>query len=328
MHCMNEYPGLVATLAYDGLCSFEFGIALEVFALPRSEFDFPWYRHVVVGVDQGPMRAANGVTLLAEYGLEQLAQADTIIIPGWRGNDVMPPQPLIDALRSAYARGARFITICSGVFVLAAAGILAGTRVTTHWRYCEQLAKRYPDIQVDADVLYVDSGQVITSAGSAAGIDACLHLVSRDYGVQVANRVARRLVMAPQRSGGQKQFIPQTPVKKTTDALQRLMTQILTNLHFTWSVRIMAQEVNMSERTLVRRFVAVLGVPPATWLQQARMSLACELLELGEIQIERVAERCGFNTSEGFRQAFRQQFGVTPSIYRRRFSESNPQRSV
>lgn len=111
---MNEYPGLVATLAYDGLCSFEFGIALEVFALPRSEFDFPWYRHVVVGVDQGPMRAANGVTLLAEYGLEQLAQADTIIIPGWRGNDVMPPQPLIDALRSAYARGARFITIAQG----------------------------------------------------------------------------------------------------------------------------------------------------------------------------------------------------------------------
>ncbi|MCK2180577.1 transcriptional regulator FtrA [Hafnia paralvei] len=321
---MDRNPSLVATLAYDGLCSFEFGIALEIFALPRPEFDFPWYQHCVVGVDDGPMRTTNGVTMLAEHGLEYLAQAKTIVIPGWRGNDVPPPPALLEAVRAAYKRGVRFITICSGVFVLAAAGILSGKRVTTHWRYCQQLAERYPDVQVDADVLYVDSGQIMTSAGSAAGIDACLYLVSKDFGVQIANRVARRLVMAPQRSGGQKQFIAHSLEVKTHDGLYLLLEKVQTSLHLSWSVKMMARESNMSERTLARRFAKSLGMSPASWLQQARMSLACEQLELGNKHIESVAEMCGFSTSEGFRQAFRQHLGISPSVYRRRFSQNNP----
>ena len=194
---MPDSPGLVAILAYDGLCTFEFGIAVEIFGLTRPEFDFPWYEHCIVAVDQGPMRAMGGIHVLADGGLELLAQARTIIIPGWRDREAPVPPALLAALRQAHARGARLLSICSGVFVLAASGLLDGHGATTHWRYSDELARRFPAIAVDPHVLYVDSGQLITSAGSAAGIDACLHLVARDFGTQVANSVARRLVMSP-----------------------------------------------------------------------------------------------------------------------------------
>lgn len=316
---MQPTPGLVAILAYDGLCTFEFGIAVEIFGLTRPEFDFPWYTHQIVAVDQGPMRAMGGIQVLADGGMELLAEARTIIIPGWRDRSAAVPDELIAALRQAHARGARLLSICSGVFVLAATGLLDGHGATTHWRYTSELAERFPAIQVDPDVLYVDSGQVITSAGSAAGIDACLHLVARDFGTQVANAVARRLVMSPQRSGGQAQFIP-TPVSPTPRSdLSRVMQWARERLHQPLEVRDLANEAAMSERTFLRRFTEASGQSPKTWLQHERMGRARELLEGSQQNTEQIAERCGYRSVESFRVAFRTVVGVPPSVYRERF---------
>jgi AraC family transcriptional activator FtrA len=321
---MQLTPGTVAILAYDGLCTFEFGIAVEIFGLPRPEFDFPWYEHRIVAVDQGPMRAMGGIQVLADGGMELLADARTIIIPGWRDRNAAVPAELIAALRQAHARGARLLSICSGVFVLAATGLLDGRGATTHWRYTSELAERFPGILVDPDVLYVDSGQLITSAGSAAGIDACLHLVARDFGTQVANCVARRLVMSPQRSGGQAQFIP-TPVSPTPRSdLSRVMQWARERLHEPLEVRDLASEAAMSERTFLRRFSEASGQSPKTWLQHERLGRARELLESSDQNTEQIAERCGYRSVESFRVAFRTVVGVPPSVYRERFGRGAP----
>src|SRR5215467_416563 len=198
----------VVAIAYEGLCTFEFGIAVEVFGLPRPELDVQWYRFRVCSFEPGPVRATGGFLLYAAAGPAALRWADTIIIPGWRGDDEQPPDALLRALRAAHRRGARLVSICSGAFVLAAAGLLDGKRATTHWRYVDQLKARFPNVQVEPDVLYVDEGSILTSAGSAAGLDLCLHLVRLDYGAEVANSVARRLVIPPHRDGGQAQYIP------------------------------------------------------------------------------------------------------------------------
>ncbi|WP_130907793.1 MULTISPECIES: transcriptional regulator FtrA [unclassified Pseudomonas] len=316
---MQPTPGLVAILAYDGLCTFEFGIAVEIFGLARPEFDFPWYSHQIAAVDQGPMRAMGGIQVLADGGLELLQQARTIIIPGWRDRNATVPDALLTALRQAHARGARLLSICSGVFVLAATGLLDGRSATTHWRYTRELAERFPNILVDPDVLYVDSGQLITSAGSAAGIDACLHLVARDFGTQVANAVARRLVMSPQRTGGQAQFIP-TPVSPTPRSdLSRVMQWARERLHEPLEVRDLASEAAMSERTFLRRFTEASGQSPKTWLQHERLGRARELLESTDHNTEQIALRCGYRSVESFRVAFRSVVGVPPSVYRERF---------
>ncbi|MCS3470969.1 AraC family transcriptional activator FtrA [Pseudomonas sp. JUb42] len=319
---MHDNPGLVAVLAYDGLCTFEFGIAVEIFGLPRPEFDFPWYSHSIVAVDEGPMRASGGMAISADAGLAELVNARTIVVPGWRNRLEAPPQALLTALRSAHERGARIISICSGVFVLAAAGLLDGKRATTHWRYTEELQARFPAIDVDADVLYVDNGQVITSAGSAAGIDACLHLVSRDYGTHVANTVARRLVMAPQRSGGQAQFIPAPVARTPRDGLAQVLEWARQNAGVALTVKQLAAKALMSERTFLRRFVEATGMTPKAWLLQARMSLARDLLESTQLNGEEISARCGFTSSESFRVAFRKAAGLPPTAYRERFGSS------
>lgn len=316
---MLNQPGLVDILAYDGLCTFEFGIAVEIFGLPRPEFNFPWYKHRIVSVDPYPMQAAGGIQVVSGFGLEALKEARTIIIPGWRNRDERPPQELLDALCDACHRGARLLSICSGVFVLAAAGLLDGKRATTHWRYTDELAERYPRITVDPNVLYVDSGQLITSAGSAAGIDACLHLISRDYGMHVANIVARRLVMAPQRSGGQTQFIPSPVAQKPRDGIAPVLEWVLQNLGSALSVSQMAEKALMSERTFLRRFRDAMGTTPKAWLLQMRMNLAHELLESSYHNNEQVMERCGFRSMETFRAVFRKSVGISPSSYRKNF---------
>lgn len=316
---MHRNPGLVAILAYDGLCTFEFGIAVEIFGLARPEFDFPWYEHRIAAVDQGPMRAMGGIQVLADGGLELLADARTIIIPGWRDRNAAVPDGLINALRQAHGRGARLLSICSGVFVLAATGLLDGHGATTHWHYTTELAARYPNILVDPDVLYVDAGQLITSAGSAAGIDACLHLVTQDFGTQVANAVARRLVMSPQRTGGQAQFIP-TPVSPTPRSdLSRVMQWARERLHVPLQVRELASEAAMSERTFLRRFTEATGLAPKIWLQHERLARARELLESTDQNTDQIAQRCGYRSVESFRVAFRTVVGVPPSVYRERF---------
>ncbi|RLU04814.1 transcriptional regulator FtrA [Pseudomonas prosekii] len=316
---MPNTPGLVAILAYDGLCTFEFGIAVEIFGLTRPEFDFPWYQHQIVAVDDGPMRAMGGIQVLADGGMRLLETARTIIVPGWRDRQAPVPEALLVALRQAHARGARLLSICSGVFVLAATGLLDGHRATTHWRYTGELAERFPNIVVDPDVLYVDSGQLITSAGSAAGIDACLHLVARDFGTQVANSVARRLVMSPQRTGGQAQFIPAPVSASPRSDLSRVMQWARERLHQPLEVRDLASEAAMSERTFLRRFTEASGLSPKTWLQHQRLARARELLESTSANTEQIAERCGYRSVESFRVAFRSVVGVPPSVYRERF---------
>ena len=203
-------PHRVACLAFDGLAPFELGVAAEVFALARPELGVgDWYAFELCAPHAGPLRVVGGFEVVAPHGLEALGRADTIVVPGVPDPHADPPEPVLEALRAAHARGARVVSICSGAFALAAAGLLDGREAATHWRYAALLAERFPAVRVNAGVLYVDGGQVLTSAGTAAGIDLCLHLVRRDHGAEIANRVARRMVVAAHRDGGQAQFIEQ-----------------------------------------------------------------------------------------------------------------------
>ncbi|MFM2422587.1 MAG: hypothetical protein RL291_1117 [Pseudomonadota bacterium] len=313
-------PGLVAVLAYDGLCTFEFGIAVEVFALERPEFDFPWYSFAVVSAEGKRSRALGGIVVEATMGLDVLDTARTIIIPGWRDRTERPPQRLLDALARAAKRGARFLTICSGVFVLAAAGLLKGKRATTHWRHMPDLKRLYPDIAVEEDVLYVDEGNIITSAGSAAGIDACLHLIRRDFGAKVANIVARRLVMPPHRDGGQAQYVSAPVQEHRGRPLSATLDWARTRLAEPLTVRDLADHAALSERTFLRRFQDSMAMAPAEWLQRERMFRARELLESSSLPLNTIAEQCGYRSLETFRAAFRRIVGTAPATYRARFS--------
>lgn len=319
---MHAHPGTVAILVYEGLCVFEFGIALEIFGLPRPELDVAWYGHQIVAVDPGPMHALGGFRIAVDAGLDALDTARTIIIPGWRSHHETPPEALLQALRRAHARGARLLSICSGVFALAATGLLDGKAATTHWQFCAELAERFPLITVDPNVLYVDSGQLITSAGSAAGIDACLHLIARDFGTHIANSVARRLVMAPQRTGGQAQFIVAPVSKSPRNELTRILQWLREHLDQPLSVGDMAARVAMSERTFLRRFVETTGLPPKTWLQQERLNRARALLESTDQSMAGIAQACGYRSVESFRAAFRNAIGLPPTAYRERFGSA------
>jgi AraC family transcriptional activator FtrA len=315
---------LVVALVYDGLCTFEFSCAAEVFGLPRPELGPDWYRFETCSQDRS-VRSQYGMRMTAANGLERLHAAGTIVIPGWEGIDVPVPRPIFDALRGAHARGARLLTICSGAFVLAATGLLDGRRATTHWRYAEELQRRYPKICVDANVLYVDEGSLLTSAGSAAGLDLCLHLVRRDYGSGVANQVARRLVIPPHRDGGQAQFL-ERPVEhreRTSGqpkSLSALLDKIRRRPGEPWRIGELARLAAMSERTFMRRFRAATGMSPADWVTRTRVDAARELLENTGLSIDQIAERCGLGTPTTLRHHFRKKVGVSPAQYRRRSS--------
>jgi len=317
---MPRKPHLVAAVAYENLCTFEFGCTVELFALQRPELDVPWYRFVVCSAERGPITAMGGVKVHTPHSLRILDRADTIVIPGWRDADEIPPAHLLKKIQGAYARGARFCTICSGVFVLAAAGILDGKTVTTHWRYTDKLAKRYPRIKVDANALYVDEGQVLTSAGSAAGLDMFLHLVRRDYGARVANSVAQRLVIPPHRDGGQAQFIPRPVAAEEHRSFAKLLDWIRANVSRPHTIASMARKAATSNRTLQRKFKETTGLSPIDWLVRERVSLAKDLLESSRLTLTGVTEKCGFASAETFRRHFRMQTGLSPSVYRRRFS--------
>ena len=311
---------LVVTIAYDQLCVFEFGIATEIFALPRPEMGPHWYRFAVAGVDQGEMRASGGLRFAVDGGLELLADAGTIVIPGWRGIDAPVPQNLIDALRAAHARGARILSFCSGVFVLAAAGLLDGKSATTHWRYTDALTARYPRISVSPDVLYVDAGTVLTSAGTAAGLDLCLHLIRRDFGPDAANLVARRLVVPAHRDGGQAQFIRQVvPRAHESSRLGPLLDHMRENLGADHTVAALARRAGMSGRTFLRRFESATGITPARWLLAQRLGKARDLLEATNASIEEIAALSGFGTTGTLRHHFRLHLATTPAAYREAF---------
>jgi len=292
---------------------------VEVFGLPRPELGVDWYEFTVCAAEPGQLRAAGGVHVRPEAGLDVLSDAGTVVIPGWRDVDETPPKRLVDAIVAAHNRGARLVSICSGVFVLAAAGLLDGLRATTHWRYAAKLAGRYPAIRVDPDVLYVDEGSVLTSAGSAAGIDLCLHIVRRDYGAEIATKVARRLVVPPHRDGGQAQYIAK-PVAETDDAsLAEVMDWTLSRLEQPMAVADIARRAHMSQRTFARRFKNQTGTTPHRWLVHQRLMAAQRLLETTQLSIDDVARRAGLGSAESLRHHFRAAFATTPTAYRHRF---------
>ena len=310
----------VVALAYDGLCTFEFGVAVELFGLPRPEMGPDWYQFATAAIEPSPLRGLGGVQVIADGGLELVEAAGTVIAPGWRGAETPVPQPLIEALRIAYANGARVMSICSGVFVLAAAGLLAGRRATTHWRYVDTLRAMYPDIDVQPDVLYVDAGDVLTSAGSAAGLDLGLHLVRRDYGPEAANTVARRLVVPPHRDGGQAQFIQRpVPIAHEASRLSPILDRMRADLAREHTVKALADAAGMSSRTFLRRFEAATGVTPARWLLAERLARARDLLETTPAGVEQIAQAVGFGAA-ALRHHFRKSLATTPQAYRARFA--------
>lgn len=310
---------LVATLLYEGLCSFDYGIATGVFALPHPEMGKDWYRFITVAETRRPLRATGGIQVTAEAGLAALRRAGTIVIPGWRADRAPPSPALRKALWAAHADGARLVTICSGAFLLAAAGLLKGRRVTTHWQYAERLQATYPDLRVEPDVLYVDEGDILTSAGSAAGVDLLLHIVRKDYGPKAANSVARHLIMPPHREGNQAQYIDQPVPKRADGQLAPLLDKVRKRPAEDWTVAKMAKAAAMSERTFVRRFRELTGSSPGEWLCGVRTDVARALLESSRSSLEDIAAAVGFGSPGTLRHHFRTRLKTTPAGYRKRF---------
>ncbi len=281
------------------------------------------YELTLCATEPGPIQTTSGFPLVASHGLDALAEADTIVVPGFDPQEWPPPRQVLDALRAAHARGARIASICTGAFALGAAGLLDGRRATTHWRYATQLADLCPQATIDPDVLYVDDGDLLTSAGVAAGIDLCLHLLRRDHGVEAANKAARQTVVAPHRAGGQAQFI-QRAVPPTDDgSLEATRAYALQRLDEPLTVAQLARHACTSERTFNRRFRQETGTTPLRWLHAQRVDHARRLLEASDLPVETVAQRCGFGSAAILRQHFRRATATTPTAYRRTFAGSD-----
>lgn len=309
---------LVAVVAFDGISAFHLSVPCMVFAdaLPEGS---P-YEVVVCAAERGAVRASTGFGLTDLASLSVLKSADAIVVPSWRDVDEPAPTPLLNALRAAYARGAQIVGLCLGAHVLAEAGLLDGRRATTHWEYAKAFAERFPAIDVDADVLYVEDGNVLTSAGTAAGIDACLYLLRKQHGAEQANRVARRLVVPPHREGGQAQFIEQ-PLPKTAGGarLAHLIDDVRKRLGQQHTLDSLARDAKMSRRTFTRHFKALTGTSVQAWLLAERLAFAQRLLERTDQSIERVSEMAGFGSVVSLRHHFRRAFSVSPMTWRRNF---------
>jgi AraC family transcriptional activator FtrA len=312
-------PHRVAALVFDGLAPFELGVVVEVFGLERPELDVDPYELVVCAPRAGALSAVGGFALHVEHGLDALAGADTVVVPAWPRLAEPVPPAVAAAVRGAHEAGARVVSICSGVFVLAAAGLLDGRRAAAHWRHAALLRGRHPGVDVDERVLYVDDGRVLTSAGSAAGIDLCLHLVRRDHGTAVANQVARRLVVPPHRDGDQAQFIERPVPAAGDDRLGRALAWGREHLPEA-SVAGLAARAFMSPRTFARHVRAATGASPQAWLVAERVRASVALLEGSDAPVEDVARAVGFASGASLRKAFGRELGVSPAAYRRTFS--------
>lgn len=326
---MPDGPHRVGLVLLPGASIFELSFPLEVFGEDRPELHDPWYQLHLIAPDRASRHLARGLVASAAEGPEAMEAMDTVVVPvpGAIPSPGELPARLGRGLRAAHARGARLVSICTGAFVLAAAGLLDGRRATTHWMYAAELVHRFPRVRFVANVLYVEDGGVITSAGSAAGLDLCLHLVARDLGARVANVVARRLVVPPHREGGQAQYVEQPLVERRDASLAPVLAWAEGHLSEPITVEQFAIEARTSLRTLARRFEAQLGVTPLQWLIRRRIDAAREQLEGTDASLEQVAQQCGFGSAQNLRLHFSRATGVSPSAYRRAFREA-PSRSA
>ena len=313
----------VAVVVYDQLAVFEMAVPCEVFGIDRSAMGAPTYGLLLCAADPPPLRTSEGgFTIDTPYDLSHLPRADTLVFPAWRDVHETPPDHLLDALRAAYDRGTRIASLCSGAFALAHAGLLDGKRATTHWMYAELMARMFPKVHVDPSVLYVDEGQILTAAGTAAGIDLCLHMVRQDHGAQAANLFARRMVVAPHRSGGQAQYV-EAPLPPTAaeDPLGETMSWAVGHLGELLTVQAMAAHAHLSPRTFARHFLAMTGTSPLRWLLVQRVAAAQRLLETSDLSIDRVAEACGLGSAANLRLHFGRVVGTSPTAYRKAFKQ-------
>jgi transcriptional regulator GlxA family with amidase domain len=311
----------IAVLVLPGAAPLDVGITAQVFARRPG---IPAYDVVHCSLAAGPVPGRDGLGFVVEAGLEAIATADTVITPGYRNPAGPLDQRVLDALRDAAFRGARMVSICGGAFALAQAGLLDGRRATTHWQLAPRLAREYPKVQVDGDVLFVDEGPVLTSAGVAAGIDLCLHIIRRDHGVQASNAVARVIVAAPYRSGGQSQYIPRSIPEPLGDVFAATREWALKHLDEPLTLAALAKHARVSERTFGRRFVEDTGYTPMQWILRARIDLARELLETCDLGVDQVAARVGLGTGANLRMHFQRVLSTTPTEYRRTFRWRDP----
>jgi transcriptional regulator GlxA family with amidase domain len=313
--------GLVVT---DGAPVFELAVPCEVFGVDRSDLADPWYDLRLCAAGTGPLRTTSGLRIDTAYGLDELVRADTVVVAAVpRAVQLDPPRGLIEALRDAHEQGRRIVSICSGAYVLAAAGLLNGRRATTHWMNGGDFAHRFPEVDFDPVPLYIDDGDIMTSAGTGSAIDVCLHIVRKDHGVAIANEVARRMVVPPQREGGQAQYQARHAWPPTRPSGKNALTPVLDwardHLHEPLPVSRLAQVAHMSERTFSRRFHEALGITPLQWLLRQRVRLAQELLETTDETVEDIARQAGFGTAPTLRYHFGRVAGVSPQTYRHVF---------
>jgi transcriptional regulator GlxA family with amidase domain len=299
--------------------SFGLGVAAEIFGYDRRAMGLPRFDFALAAVEPGTVRTDIGVALVVEHGLARIASSDVVLVTSWEDLEHPCPPALLDALRAAHRRGAQLVSHCSGAFVLARAGLLDGRRATTHWRLAGELAARYPEVEVDPAVLYVDSGRVITGAGTASGIDAMLHLVRREWGAAAANALAREMVVPPHRDGGQAQYIRRPVPEPQISSTGKARGWALKHLHRPVTLRELAAQESMSVRTFTRRFREEVGVSPVQWLTQQRIERARQLLEETDLSIDRIAADAGFGTAASLRQHLQTALGVSPSAYRNTF---------
>ena len=311
----------VAIVVYDGVSLFELGVACNVFgSTALTNLGVPWYRLSICGPGGSTVTSDGGLQIHAPFGLERMRCVDTVVVPPTDRLDEVPAE-VFEALRHARARGCRIMSLCTGAFVLAEAGLLEGRRATTHWTECDDLARRYPNVRVDPGVLYVDEGDILTSAGSAASIDLCLHVVRSDYGSHIATQLARELVVPPQRDGGQAQFIATPlPALDSADPFATTIAWVQGHLNEPLTVADLAARSAMSPRTFARQFLAATGTTPHQWLQRQRVHLAQRLLETSDRSIESVAADSGFCTAGNLRKHFSRIMQISPQAYRRTFA--------
>ncbi|MCG5072898.1 helix-turn-helix domain-containing protein [Paraburkholderia tagetis] len=310
----------IAVVAFDRVIPFHLSVPCIVFGEPRPEGGVPPFELLVCAAESGPLATTAGFTIGAPYGLEALKDADVVVVPSWRDAEEAPPEALCDALRAAHARGAVLVGLCFGAFVLAHAGLLDGRPATTHWAAADAFARQFPKVRFDPDVLYVDDGDILTSAGTAAGLDCCLHLLRRLAGTQAANYVARRLVVPPHRQGSQAQYVQQpVAVRGRGDRLSSLLDWIRAHLDTPHTLDSLAQRALMSRRTFTRQFRLTTGATVSAWLLGERLARAQQLLETTDQPIDAIAQHAGFGSAASLRQHFVEAFRTSPSAWRREF---------